>query len=65
MDEGPALGALICAIYGTTNKSYNELWKDFNQVKKVYKPNTKAVQTYDSYFKKFKQASDKMNQEMN
>ncbi|GMA08037.1 xylulose kinase [Tetragenococcus halophilus subsp. flandriensis] len=34
IDEGPALGALICAVYATTNKNYGEIWQEFNQIKK-------------------------------
>lgn len=63
VDEGPALGALMCAVYGTTSKSYGEIWNMFNQVKKVYTPNPKVVEAYDNYFKKFKQISDRMDRE--
>lgn len=62
-DEGPALGALICAVYSTTDKDYNEIWSKFNQVRKIYKPQKETVQMYDSCFEKFKRISDEMNYE--
>lgn len=61
VNEGPAFGALICAIYGSTDETYKEIWNKFNRVKKIYKPQKETARVYDIYFEKFKRRSDGMD----
>ena len=61
IDEGPAFGALICAIHASTGQLLSEIWKKYNQVKKIYSPEQKAVKEYEVYYQKFKLLSDQMD----
>ena len=61
IDEGPAFGALICAIHASTGQLLSEIWKKYNQVKKIYSPEQKAVIEYEVYYQKFKLLSDQMD----
>ncbi|MBO0454228.1 xylulokinase [Candidatus Enterococcus murrayae] len=61
MDEGPAFGALICAINFSEGKSQEEIWRNFNSVKKVYKPIEKNSNDYKKRYRLFLEYSNSNN----
>lgn len=57
-DEGPAYGALLCAVMGTEDSSLLKSWRRANKVKSVYKP-TEQSKFYNGAYKRFLQVSSK------
>lgn len=61
-EEGPAMGAVICAMSVMEAESEDTIWNRLNQVKEKYHPDKENVQIYNQYYRQFKAISDQMNQ---
>lgn len=59
MDEGPAFGALICAINYSEGLEQETSFHRFNKVKKIYLPNANNFSVYREVFTLFKKYSQK------
>ncbi len=51
-DEGPAYGAMLCAVAGIQEDDLLIKWRQANKVKAIYKP-TKQASLYEQAYEKF------------
>lgn len=57
-DEGPAYGALLCAVAGKNNPQLSKNWQTANQVKMTYQPKLEQVLEYQKAYERFKLVND-------
>lgn len=61
VEEGPALGASICAIKAVEEVDEDQIWHRLNQVATIFKPDKKNVELYNHYYNQFKLISDRFD----
>ncbi|MGG5332719.1 xylulokinase [Enterococcus sp. AZ163] len=57
-DEGPAYGAMLCAVAGKNDSQLFTTWQAANRVKVVYQPNSDQASDYQKAYEQFKKLSD-------
>ncbi|GCF92563.1 xylulose kinase [Enterococcus florum] len=57
-DEGPAYGAMLCAVAGKNDTQLMATWQAANQVKMIYRSNAEQAGAYQEAYERFKKLSD-------
>lgn len=57
-DEGPAYGAMLCAVAGKNDSQLLATWQAANQVKNIYQPKREQVVEYQKAYERYKRVSD-------
>lgn len=61
LDEGPAFGAMICAVLSESRLDAKSVLEKYNRVKRSYFPDNERSKQYDVYFEQFKTWSDQLD----
>ncbi|EUJ21842.1 FGGY-family carbohydrate kinase [Listeria aquatica] len=62
LDEGPAFGALMCAIQGAEGRDASEILAKFNPLRKVLMPVEENIVCYREAYQRFLEQSELQNQ---
>ncbi|MHC5252755.1 xylulokinase [Listeria kieliensis] len=62
LDEGPAFGALMCAIQGVEGRDASEILAEFNPLRKVLTPVEENIVRYQEAYQRFLEQSELQNQ---